>query len=67
MDVGKLNTENLAKANTWVVQSNSTTVEKMLLDRFKELENEMRSNYLLCQVKLHIYGVIALCMVYYFK
>ena len=37
-------------------------VEKILIDNFKRLEDEMRDHYKWCKIKLHAWGAILLVL-----
>ena len=37
----------------------------LIENRMQQLEEEMRMNYLLCQWKLHIYGIVCIILVFY--
>lgn len=62
METSKLNEENLTKGSIWVVQSNPVVVEKMLIEKFQRLEDEMREHYRWCKIKLHAWGGVLLVL-----
>lgn len=45
-----------------IKQSEPTIVEKMLIENFQRLEDEMREHYKWCKIKLHAWGLVLLIM-----
>lgn len=64
MEIGKLNAENLDKSTPLVLQYElpKGEVERLLLDRFQRLEEEMREHYKWCKIKLHLWGAVLLLL-----
>lgn len=57
MEVGKLNTKNLAKSTPYILQEGfgtSEEIETRLTQRFSQLEADLRKEQLTCKIKFAV-------------